>query len=185
MKIERIIRTIQKLRFVSIIDGCDRAEFIRKYDIFAGMGKNCMFQSRKFPMDPKMVKIHDNVTVAADVTFCTHDAIRHVLQFYDDHEYVPHMGCIEIEDNVFVGLGTIIMPNVHIGKNSIIAAGSLVLKDVPAGSVVGGHPAKFIGDFEDIHQKRIKEAELYSNKKNSDYEALLWQNFDRAHGKNI
>lgn len=185
MKIERIIQTIQKLRCVTIIDGCDRAEFIRKHDMFAGMGKNCMFQSRNFPMDPKMVKIHDNVTVAANVTFCTHDAIRHVLQFYDDHEYVPHMGCIEIEDNVFIGLGTIIMPNVHIGKNSIIAAGSLVLKDVPSGSVVGGHPAKVIGRFEDVHQKRIKEADLYHNMNNCDYEALLWHEFDRKHGKEL
>ena len=138
MNFKRLVMLYHKLRFTLIIDGCKRAEYLKKHHLFKEIGENCMFQSRNFPMDPQMIKIHDNVTIAANVTFCTHDAIRHMLYFKDRGKYVPHMGCIEIEKNVFIGIGSIIMPNVHIGENVIVAAGSLVLKDIPAGTIVGG-----------------------------------------------
>ena len=51
---------------------------------------------------------------------------------------------IVIDDYVWIGLNCIITKGVHIGKASIIAAGSIVTKDVPAFSVVGGSPAKLI-----------------------------------------
>lgn len=185
MDIKRFKLLIRKLRFMSIVDGCKRAEYLRKHNLLSGIGKNCMFQSRNFPMDPKMVKIHDNVTIAANVTFCTHDAIRHMLYFYDREKYVPHLGCIEIEDNVFVGIGTVIMPNVHIGKNSIIAAGSLVLKDVPSGSVVGGVPAKKIGSFEDLHQKRVLEGQQLCGMTQEELEEHAWNAFYQRHHQNM
>lgn len=172
-----------KLRFTIIVDGCKRAEYLRKHNILKLMGKNCMFQSRNFPMDPKLVKIHDNVTIAANVYFVTHDAIRHMFYFMDHGKYAPHFGCIEIEENVFVGLGSVIMPNVHIGKNSIIAAGSLVLNDVPAGKVVGGHPAKIIGEFDKLHSKRIQEGKKLSGLSENEIEELVWKYFDMEHSK--
>lgn len=48
-----------------------------------------------------------------------------------------------------------ILPNVRIGPNVIIAAGSIITKDVPPNSVVGG-PAKVIGSFDEIAKKREK-----------------------------
>lgn len=49
-----------------------------------------------------------------------------------------------IEDYVFVGARCIIGKGVTIGARSIIAAGSVVVKDIPAGEIWGGNPAKFI-----------------------------------------
>lgn len=49
-----------------------------------------------------------------------------------------------IEDEVWVGTGAIILKGVTIGRGSVIAAGALVIKDVPAYSIVGGVPAKVI-----------------------------------------
>ena len=49
-----------------------------------------------------------------------------------------------IEDDVWIGHAAIILPGIHIGKGAIIAAGSVVTKDVPAFTIVGGNPAKFI-----------------------------------------
>ena len=49
-----------------------------------------------------------------------------------------------IEDYVSVGAGAILLPNIVIGKGSIVAAGSVVKKNVPCGVVVAGNPAKII-----------------------------------------
>lgn len=51
---------------------------------------------------------------------------------------------IVIEDDVWVGGGSIILPGVTIGQGSIIGAGSVVTKDVPSYTIVAGNPAQFI-----------------------------------------
>lgn len=51
---------------------------------------------------------------------------------------------VVIDDYVWIGMNCIITKGVHIGRASIVAAGSVVTKDVPAFSVVGGVPAKYI-----------------------------------------
>lgn len=51
---------------------------------------------------------------------------------------------IVIEDDVFIGAGCYILKGVTIGARSVVAAGSVVVKDVPADEVWGGNPAKFI-----------------------------------------
>ncbi|MFX4273872.1 acyltransferase [Propionibacteriaceae bacterium Y1700] len=57
-----------------------------------------------------------------------------------------------MEDNVFIGLRAIILPGVHIGEGSIVAAGAVVSSDIAPGSVVGGVPAKFIKSVTDYRQ---------------------------------
>jgi acetyltransferase-like isoleucine patch superfamily enzyme len=51
---------------------------------------------------------------------------------------------IVIEDNVWVGFNTIILKGVRIGKGAVVAAGSVVTKDVPDFALVGGNPARII-----------------------------------------
>jgi acetyltransferase-like isoleucine patch superfamily enzyme len=51
---------------------------------------------------------------------------------------------VVIEENVFVGTGTIILKGVRIGKNSVIGAGSLVVRDIPANVIAAGNPCKTI-----------------------------------------
>jgi carbonic anhydrase/acetyltransferase-like protein (isoleucine patch superfamily) len=62
------------------------------------------------------------------------------------HNAIVH-GCT-IEDNVLVGMGAIIMDKAHIGSNSIIAAGAVVLEEtiVPPGTIFAGVPAKKVKD---------------------------------------
>jgi len=51
-------------------------------------------------------------------------------------------GPVVIEDYVYIGPRAIILPNVHIGRGAVVAAGSLVSKDVDPGIVVKGVPAR-------------------------------------------
>lgn len=51
---------------------------------------------------------------------------------------------IIIEDQVWIGGGAILCPGVRIGKGAVVAAGAIVVKDVPANTFVGGNPAKVI-----------------------------------------
>lgn len=85
-----------------------------------------------------LIKIGSNVTIAPQAYLLAHDASTKNLNNY------TKIGSITIEDNVFIGARALIMPGVTIGKNSIVAAGSIVTKSVPDGSVVAGNPAKVI-----------------------------------------
>lgn len=51
---------------------------------------------------------------------------------------------IEIDNDVWIGYGVIVVSGVHIGRGSIVAAGSVVLEDVKPYSIVAGNPARFI-----------------------------------------
>ena len=55
---------------------------------------------------------------------------------------------IEIEENVWIGGGAIILPGVSIGRNSVVGAGSVVTRSVPSNTVVAGNPARVIRKIE-------------------------------------
>lgn len=55
---------------------------------------------------------------------------------------------VTIEDDVWIGARAILLPGVTVRRGSVVAAGSVVTKDVPSGSVVGGNPAKLIKQIE-------------------------------------
>ena len=70
--------------------------------------------------------------------------------------YTRYDGEVVLYDNVFIGAKSTIMYGVKIGPNAIVAANSVVTKDVPEGAVVGGNPAKIIGSYNDVAQKRLQ-----------------------------
>ncbi|MEA1010162.1 acyltransferase [Bacillus cereus] len=151
---------INKLRFAVLSNGFKRADYLREQNILHGIGENVFFQPRKLPGDPKLIRLHNNISIASGVVFVCHDVLHQVFNYMstDSEEFVFHMGCIEVMDNVFIGSNSIIMPNVRIGSNVIIAAGSIVTKDVPSGVIVAGTPAKIIGEFNNVYLKRAQES---------------------------
>ena len=73
---------------------------------------------------------------------------------------------VTIGDDVWIGYGSIILSGVNIGNGSIIAAGSLVTKDVEPYSIYAGSPAKKIRDRFDTEEDKNKHIIAYSKKKN-------------------
>ncbi|WP_253187069.1 DapH/DapD/GlmU-related protein [Paenibacillus sp. GP183] len=87
------------------------------------------------------------MTIAPQAYLLAHDASTKSLNNY------MKIGSITIEDNVFIGARALIMPGVTIGKNSIVAAGSIVTKSIPEGSIAAGNPAKIISTIENYITK--------------------------------
>lgn len=94
--------------------------------------------------EPHLTEIGENVWLTAGTQLLNHDGAIAMLNRAGRTDLVNLVGKITIEDNVFVGIRSIIMPGVTIGTGSIVATGSLVTKDVPPHSIVGGVPAKVI-----------------------------------------
>lgn len=54
---------------------------------------------------------------------------------------------ITIDDNVWLGSGVIVCPGVHVGENTVVGAGSVVIRDIPAGVVAAGVPARVVREI--------------------------------------
>jgi hypothetical protein len=98
-----------------------------------------------------LIKIGNHVAIANGVTFVTHDGGPFI--FRGEVPDLQVFGPIVIEDNCVIGQHAILFPNVRIGPNSIVGAGSVVIADVPPNSIVMGVPARKIGDTERYKEK--------------------------------
>ncbi len=79
------------------------------------------------------------------------DIASEVMIYNSEHDinddyFKPIIDKVIIEDYVFIGPRVIILPGVKIGKGAVIAAGAVVTKDIPPLVIVGGIPAKIIGE---------------------------------------
>ena len=107
------------------------------------IGDDCFIgEDTSFDLSDKIV-LHNQVTISNRVLLLTHTNVG-----YKDHplqRYLPkYTKKIEIKRGAFVGANATILPGITVGECSIIAAGSVVTKDVEAKTVVGGVPAKVI-----------------------------------------
>lgn len=171
------MRLWHSVRLCFVFSATKRAEYFRKHEIFASMGERCSIMKRKVPLNPKMIRIGNNVHFASNVGLITHDITHLMLNNCEEIKSRGHVietkGCIEIGNNVFVGAGTRILPNTKIGNNIVIGAGSIVNRDIPDNSVVAGVPAKVIGTFDAFAQKRLEQSAGVGKKSVSQY----WQEF--------
>ena len=105
-------------------------------------------------MARSLVRIGDNVNIGGDCIIMDSDSHRHYylhrrkgfMKYVDDTKSIEPLPTspVIIEDDVWLGTRCIILKGVHIGARSIVAAGSIVVKDIPADEIWGGNPARFI-----------------------------------------
>jgi len=95
------------------------------------INQNCTF------LDYAGIRLGAGVMVAPKVTFIT---VGHPVDPEPRHHYLTG-GPIDVADNVWIGAGATILPGVSIGRDAVIAAGAVVVDDVPAASLVTGPKA--------------------------------------------
>ena len=110
--------------------------------------------------DPRNIVIGEDTIIGdhafldgrAKLTIGNHVDIASSVMIYNSEHNLNSQGFeareepVEIEDYVFIGPRVIILPGVIIGKGAVVAAGAVVTKDVPEFAIVGGVPAKVIGE---------------------------------------
>jgi acetyltransferase-like isoleucine patch superfamily enzyme len=136
-------------------DGREHAEYLKRRGGFRHIGDNVMILPGVEVSDPAYVSIGNNV-VLSKCALIGHDGSVSVLERAFGVR-LEGVGKIVVEDDVFIGYGAIVLPGVTIGAKSVVAAGAVVTSDVPAGSVVGGVPAKVIGKTEDLVARLAKK----------------------------
>lgn len=134
--------------------------------VFAEMGGNCYIEPPLYAnwgcnihvgnnfyanfgltlVDDADVYIGDSVMIAPHVTIATgthpvHPDLREQVYQYN----LP----VHIGNRVWIGAGAIILPGVTIGDGSVIGAGSVVTRDIPAGVVAAGNPCRVLREITD------------------------------------
>lgn len=120
--------------------GYERAEFLRAHGGLHSMGRDVLIVPKVEITDPAYVRIGNNVCLSK-CALIGHDGSIGMLQRAYGVK-LDRVGKLDIRDNVFIGYGAIVLPGVTIGPKAIVAAGAVVVDDVPEGWVVGGVPAK-------------------------------------------
>jgi len=142
--IKQIVKHIQaKISPVSYLRGCG-----------VNVGERCKIYSLHpgaLGSEPYLVTIGNDVIITAGVRIITHDGSTFL--FRKSKPKIDVMGPVHIGDNTFIGMNSVIMPGVSIGKNCVVGAMSLVTRPIPDNSVVAGNPAKFITTTADFEQK--------------------------------
>ena len=112
------------------------------------IGEKCSILPSTIFTDPAYVRLGNNVQFSSCHLIGHDGSIGMLNDAYGVR--LDSVGKIDIRDNVFIGFQAVILPGVTIGPNAIVAAGSVVTKDVPPGSIVAGIPAKPIGRVDDL-----------------------------------
>lgn len=111
------------------------------------------------------IKISNDVIISWGVTIVDHDShsvlpehrIRDVVDWADGRKdwSQVRIAPVTIDDQVWIGFGASILKGVHIGRGAVIAAQSVVTRDVPSGAVVAGNPARIVRYHSDDFAKEL------------------------------
>lgn len=131
------------------------APFHCDYGFNISLGENFYANVNLVILDCTKVTIGDNVFIAPNVHIC---CAGHPLDAERRNKGLEYAYPVTIEDNVWIGAGAQILPGVTVGQGSVIAAGAIVNRDVPAMTLVAGNPARVIRKITDADALKYREA---------------------------
>lgn len=132
---------------------------------YAGViiGEGCRLNGYPYwGSEPWLIELGNHVEISLRVTFLTHDGATWCFRDKKRYKDVIRYGKIIIDDNCFIGANVTILPGVHIGRNTVVGASSVVTKDLEPNSVYAGNPAKRISSIEDYAEKCLRETPNYN-----------------------
>lgn len=151
-------------------------EVISRYFRNAGMkiGGGCNICCNIMTSEPYLISIGDNVTIAGNVTFVTHDNSISKI----DTRYANLFGYVEIGNNCFLGQNVTVMYGVTLANNIIVASGSVVCNSFSEENIIiGGNPAKKIGNWNSLEAKgkcyAMKKREAFEAAENKEYRKFV------------
>lgn len=109
------------------------------------LGKNVFINHACSFLDLGGITIEDGVMIGPRVNITSEN---HPIEIQRRKTLVPRE--VVIKKNAWIGAGATILPGVTVGEDAVVAAGAVVTKDVPSGTVVGGIPAKHLKQIEDF-----------------------------------
>ncbi len=96
---------------------------------------------------PELIRIEDDVTISFRVTVIVHDDARRMdrtVPGAGDGTVAP----VVLEQGCYLGAGCIVLPGITVGRRAVVGAGAVVTRDVPAGKIVVGVPARVVKDVD-------------------------------------
>ena len=99
---------------------------------------------------PYLIEIGNNCRISSGTIILSHDAST----FRDLG--VTRISPVKILEGSFIGVNSIILPGVTIGPNAVIAAGSVVNRDIGEGKIAAGNPARPYGNYSELVQKYVE-----------------------------
>ena len=119
------------------------------------VGENFFANYNFIVLDGNYVRIGDNVWIAPNVGIY---AAGHPLDVEDRIGGEEYAFPVTIGDNVWIGGGVTIIGGVTIGKNAVVAAGSVVIRDVPPDTLVAGNPARVVRKITAADKQKYRRA---------------------------
>jgi acetyltransferase-like isoleucine patch superfamily enzyme len=120
------------------------------YGYNISIGKNFYSNYNCTILDCAKVTIGDNVMFAPNVSLFT---AGHPVHFEPRNEGIEYAFPITIGNNVWIGGGVIINPDITIGDNVVIGSGSVITKDIPSNSIAVGNPCRVIREITDMDKQ--------------------------------
>ncbi|OLN87644.1 putative acetyltransferase C18B11.09c 2 [Colletotrichum chlorophyti] len=134
--------------------------FIPDYGCNVIIGENCFINFNCTILDTSLVVLGDRVQLGPNVSIYS---AGHETSVLSRIKFIEFGDPVRIEDDAWIGGGTIILPGVTIGRGSTIGAGSIVTKDIPPYSVAIGSPAKIVKKLPTVEEELADPKNPYRN----------------------